>query len=116
MAVDQALLASANGTGQVTLRFYRWSPPTLSLGYFQAADQRREHQPSLSCDLVRRVTGGGAILHHRELTYSLCVPCENRLSNEHQVLYRLVHGAMIESLHEWGIDASLYLDRQNSSA
>ena len=116
MAVDQALLASANESGQVILRFYRWSPATLSLGYFQSADQRRQHQPSLSCDLVRRVSGGGAILHDRELTYSLCVPRKNRFSTEHEQLYRQMHDAIIDSLRDWAVAASLYADRENAPA
>ena len=116
MAVDQALLASANADGQVTLRFYRWAPATLSLGYFQVADQRREHPPSSHCDLVRRTTGGGAILHDRELTYSLCVPCTNRLSSSHQALYLQVHGAVIEALRDWGIEATLYSAGERAAA
>lgn len=107
MAVDQALLASANQTGQVTLRFYRWSPATLSLGYFQSVSQRVEHEASLGCPLVRRVTGGGAILHDRELTYSLCVPRHSRLAGAHAELYRQVHRALIETLRDSGIVAAL---------
>jgi lipoate-protein ligase A len=115
MAVDQALLASANSDGQVTLRFYRWAPATLSLGFFQYAEQRREHSASSNCPLVRRTTGGGAILHDRELTYSLCVPCTNRLSDAHQELYLHVHGALIEALRDWGIEASLHAGRERTS-
>src|SRR5687767_13677741 len=78
MAVDEALLASA-AAGVATLRFYTWSQPTLSLGYFQHAHQRDAHAASRSCPLVRRASGGGAILHDRELTYSLAVPLRQRL-------------------------------------
>src|ERR1700690_1334272 len=63
MALDEALLESADADGLATLRFYRWSEPTLSLGYFQAAADRRLHPASLDCTLVRRSSGGGAILH-----------------------------------------------------
>lgn len=108
MAVDQALLVSANETGQIILRFYRWSPATLSLGYFQSAAERETHSASIDCDLVRRTTGGGAILHDQELTYSLCVPCSNRFSANHAELYARVHGAVIESLRDWGVRATLY--------
>src|SRR5689334_21696416 len=74
MAIDDALLESAAEAGVATLRLYQWSEPTLSLGYFQAAAERKTHQPSLTCALVRRASGGGAILHDRELTYSLALP------------------------------------------
>ena len=76
MAVDEVLLdGSAAGSAPPTLRFYQWAPPCLSLGYFQAFDVvdvagcRR-----LGVDVVRRPTGGRAILHDRELTYSVALP------------------------------------------
>ena len=71
MAVDEALLIDAAENGVATLRFYQWSEPTLSLGYFQRYDDRDQHAASRECAVVRRQTGGGAILHDRELTYSL---------------------------------------------
>src|SRR5262245_32066382 len=76
MAVDQALLESAAASGGVALRFYQWSEPTLSLGYFQPIAARSEHPPSLHSPVVRRASGGGAILHDRELTYSIAAPSE----------------------------------------
>jgi len=74
MGVDEALLESAARNGCVTLRFYEWSPATLSLGYFQTTADRQQHAPSRDCATVRRFSGGGAILHDHELTYSLAVP------------------------------------------
>jgi len=73
MAVDEALLAAAHEPGALpVLRWYRWSEPTLSLGYFQ----RWNDVPRLlqSLPRVRRSTGGGAILHDNELTYSIVFP------------------------------------------
>jgi lipoate-protein ligase A len=61
----------------------------------------------LNCSLVRRSSGGGAILHDRELTYSICVPDDNRLSSASTELYDLVHQQIIELLAERGIEASL---------
>ena len=70
MARDAALLACRH---QPTLRFYRWSKPTVSLGYFQPlADLRSQKLEHAGYDLVRRRTGGKAILHQCEQTYSLC--------------------------------------------
>src|SRR5688572_19512152 len=74
MAVDEALLHSTAEGGQATLRFYTWEEPTLSLGHFQTLAEREQHQASLACPLVRRASGGGAILHDIELTYSICLP------------------------------------------
>lgn len=108
MAVDEALLESAAATGQITLRFYEWSPATLSLGYFQAADDRRLHPPSLECPLVRRSTGGGAILHDRELTYSLIVPINGRFNAEASAYYDALHETLVETLAQFDVQASLY--------
>jgi lipoate-protein ligase A len=76
MAVDEAiLLAVAEGAAAPTLRLYGWRPPGVSLGYFQPlareidAEACRRH----GYDIVRRPTGGRAILHDDEVTYSVCV-------------------------------------------
>ena len=110
MSVDQALLDTANETGLTTLRFYQWDEPTLSLGYFQNHTDRTNHAPSLNCPLIRRRTGGGAILHDRELTYSLCVPSANRWSSKNGELYETIHQILIEFLNAHGVDPMLYRD------
>lgn len=76
MAIDEAILEAA-AAGQVppTLRFYGWSPPCLSLGYSQSAGAvDRAACAQRNWDVVRRPTGGQAILHLDELTYSVCAP------------------------------------------
>lgn len=105
MAVDESLLQLADETGQGTLRFYQWSRPTLSLGYFQKFSDRKLHPPSVPCDIVRRSSGGGAIVHDLELTYSLSLPGTNRWSSKQNDLYGSVHDAMIRFLNERGIPA-----------
>ncbi|MFT5303613.1 MAG: lipoate-protein ligase A [Mariniblastus sp.] len=110
MAVDQAILETADQTGLITLRVYRWSQPTLSLGYFQSHKDRNLHSPSLDCDWVRRRTGGGAIMHDHELTYSLCVPSTHRWSNQNSELYRLVHRILIKIFAKQGAATTLYED------
>lgn len=66
-----------------TLRLYRWDPPTISLGYFQPyADYASLPSPAGDLPVVRRLTGGGAILHDQEVTYSLTLP------NDHPLLER----------------------------
>src|SRR4051812_39572627 len=79
MALDEALLHAAESDGTATLRFYGWREPTLSLGYFQKHVDRALHSASENCTLVRRTSGGGAILHDRELTYSIALPKSHRL-------------------------------------
>jgi lipoate-protein ligase A len=115
MAVDQALLETADKTGLITLRFYQWSKPTLSLGYFQNYKDRELHPPSLKCPLVRRRTGGGAIMHDHELTYSLCVPSTNRWSTKNGELYETIHRIIIDHLKEQGSEAVMYRDLESTS-
>ena len=76
MALDDALLARARETGDVHVRAYGWARPTLSLGRNQRAvglyDPHR--LAGRGIDVVRRPTGGRAILHWREVTYSVTAP------------------------------------------
>lgn len=96
MAVDEVLLADAAENGIATLRFYQWSEPTLSLGYFQRYEDRQPHAASRDCAAVRRQSGGGAILHDRELTYSLALPAGHPLAQQAEKLYTAVHRAFID--------------------
>jgi len=98
MAVDEALLGDAVENGIATLRLYQWSEPTLSLGYFQRYEDRNQHIASQKCACVRRQTGGGAILHDRELTYSLALPAAHPLARQSDGLYASVHDAVIAEL------------------
>jgi len=99
MAVDEVLLNTAGQSGLPTLRFYQWQRPTLSLGYFQKAADRTMHPSSLAADAVRRLSGGGAILHDQELTYSLVLPASHTLSRDTQALYNAVHRAILATLN-----------------
>ncbi len=108
MALDQALLQAADAYGQATLRFYAWETATLSLGYFQKLADRETHPGSLGCPVVRRASGGGAIVHDQELTFSLTFPSSNRWSGKNNDLYRSVHGCIVEYLISLGLDAGLY--------
>jgi lipoate-protein ligase A len=113
MAVDEALLRTATraGTdhaGGVILRFYQWAEPTLSLGYFQSVQDVALHKPARHLPLVRRATGGGAIVHHREITYSFVHPIRDRFSDEPNCLVRRLHGAVISTIKRvFGVEASL---------
>ena len=98
MAVDESLLAEAVDGNVATLRFYQWMEPTLSLGHFQRYDDRFQHPASTHCAVVRRQSGGGAIVHDRELTYSLTLPAGQPLSRDATALYTAVHNAFIHTL------------------
>jgi lipoate-protein ligase A len=109
MARDEALLLLVGlGASPPTLRFYRWSPPTISLGYFQ--DYRAYEElpaPAGELPVVRRQTGGGAILHDLELTYSLTLPLGHPwLEGAGSIgLYERVHAALAAVLVERGVPA-----------
>jgi lipoate-protein ligase A len=108
MAVDEVLLESAS-SGVATLRFYQWEEPTLSLGYFQSLADREGHTASRQCPIVRRTTGGGAIVHDRELTYSIALPRSDRATiRDSTGLYDLAHETLIGILAELGIPAVQY--------
>lgn len=112
MAVDEAILGALAtlppDRPQAVLRFYRWEVPTLSLGYFQHIAERTGHDASRDCPLVRRPSGGGAILHDRELTYSLTVSAGFPGSRPSTQLYQAVHRALLQTLQTFGIEARLW--------
>ncbi|MBA3697286.1 MAG: lipoate--protein ligase family protein [Planctomycetes bacterium] len=95
MAADEALLESAQAA---TLRLYRWTPATVSLGYFQDHAAIAPHLPA-GMPLVRRITGGGAIWHEHEVTYCL-VGTLGRDGWPQRVrdCYPLLHGALRATL------------------
>ena len=108
MAVDEALLETAAASSETTLRFYEWTPATLSLGYFQPHRERFGHEASRDCPMVRRSTGGGAIVHDHELTYSLVVPMDGRSNAAATGLYDAVHQSLVTTLSRLGVVASLH--------
>lgn len=100
MSLDEALLESA-AKGVASLRFYTWSEPTLSLGYFQGAAERLSNANLAGLAWVRRSTGGAAIVHHHELTYALALPpgkewtsAEHWICRAHHIVQRVLldHG------------------------
>jgi len=114
MAVDEALLEAAAAEGRSAMRFYRWEEPTLSLGYFQEFADRWKHPPSSRCPVVRRASGGGAILHDVELTYSLAIPDRHPLAANRLRTYQVIHETLIKTLAQWGIQAGMFPSQQGS--
>ncbi|RMF98770.1 MAG: hypothetical protein D6741_09165, partial [Planctomycetota bacterium] len=105
MAVDEFLLREAEREGIATVRLYRWSPATLSLGYFQRLEDRDRHPASAACPVVRRPSGGGAILHDDEWTYSIALPSGHPMAAKRDALYRAVHDALVHVLNAAGVPA-----------
>ena len=115
MGFDEALLEQAADSGVATLRFYQWQEPTLSLGYFQSYDERDTHAASRQAAVVRRQSGGGALMHDRELTYSLTLPADHPLARQSPQLYDVVHRSLIACLAAEGVGAALHSDRSDPS-
>lgn len=103
MALDAALLETGLREKRCIVRIYRWAAPTVTLGYFQRTleDTAATAGPALA-DLprVRRLTGGGAILHDQELTYSCVIPDTHPLRHAPYQLYGRIHTAIIQLLSE----------------
>ena len=101
MSADEAVLESAV-KGVASLRFYTWTEPTLTLGYFQPAADRDANLSRLPW--VRRSTGGAAIVHHHELTYALALPPgaewvsrEHWICRAHHIVRRVLAERGVES-------------------
>jgi lipoate-protein ligase A len=109
MARDEALLRRVGiHESPPTLRLYQWDPPTISLGYFQPIAQYDSLDPPAgNLPVVRRLTGGGAILHDLELTYSLILPVDHALlEGGANRLYEMVHDAVIVCLRAFQVGAA----------
>lgn len=107
MAWDQALMARARRTGEAVLRVYAWRGPTLSLGRNQTARGAYDlhRAAALGVSFVRRPTGGRALLHHREVTYSVTAPdaFDPTLSGA----YARINNLLLDALHALGVAAEL---------
>jgi lipoyl(octanoyl) transferase len=103
MALDEALMSRARRTGESVLRVYGWSEPTLSLGRHQRARgiYLEEMLANRGIRVVRRPTGGRALLHHREVTYSVTAPC----SAEEPLLaaYGAINALLLKALVALGV-------------
>lgn len=110
MAVDEALAEAVDrGDSSAVVRLYRWNPPCLSLGASQpphAADHK--FCSSRGIDVVRRPTGGRAVLHQRELTYLVAAPLgRDPFSHDLQAAYRRICEALVVGLRRLGVPAEL---------
>ncbi|MEJ2569461.1 MAG: hypothetical protein P8Y98_02880 [Anaerolineales bacterium] len=113
MAVDDAVLqAVCENKSPCTLRVYAWQPPCLSLGYAQPFhDLDISRLDELGWDVVRRPTGGRAILHTDELTYALIAPDSHpAFSGGVLASYRKLSAALVRALENLGLDVDVSPD------
>lgn len=115
MALDELLLARATRTGETVFRVYSWAAPTLSFGRNQRAqgvyDAARLSQRGVTT--VRRPTGGRALLHHREVTYSVTAPIGGRSLRS---TFHEINSLLCDGLGRLGVMASIAVAGPRTSA
>lgn len=119
MESDLAIMEEVSaGESPPTLRLYRWDPPAVSIGYFQ---DENEVVNAAACrkygiDVVRRPTGGRAVLHYHELTYSIVVPETHPFINNGGVVdaYRVISRGIVTAFNLLGIVTSITPEDQCS--
>lgn len=115
MAVDQWLLEGLGDTA--LLRYYTWSEPTVTLGYFESLADAKRDFPSEELTYVRRWTGGGIVDHRVDVTYSLFFPkghpVEQMRGNQS---YEMIHALLADSMQKSGVECKLTLEEENAGA
>ncbi len=111
MAIDEALFNYVQKNKECSiLRFYRWEKPTLSIGYNQKVKEtvNMNFLSINGIEIVRRITGGKAVLHDDEVTYSISSSASIMVENKSVIeSFHLISSALIEGLKILGINASL---------
>lgn len=105
MALDKAIMVTAEIP---TVRFYQWHPPAVSVGCFQGLEEEVDIEKcqKLGISYVRRITGGGAVFHDKEITYSISIKEENPfIPKDLSKSYETICGAVILGLRKLGLEA-----------
>lgn len=109
MSIDESVMIHVGqNMSPPTLRLYGWSPPAVSIGYFQGLSEEIDLNmcKEMGVDYVRRITGGGAVFHESELTYSLAISQVNTIIPQNILeSYRVICGGIIQGLKEFDIKA-----------
>lgn len=105
MAVDDYIFHSLEDAPHTYLRFYQWEKPTVSLGYSQNIHKvvDMDYCQQNGIDIVRRITGGKLVLHHKEITYSVCSSDRTIFTSTLPGSYKLISQALIRGLEKMGL-------------
>lgn len=116
MALDEALMSYARANGCWILRVYAWSIPTISFGRNQTARDRYDlaRIGALGMGVVRRPTGGRAILHDREVTYSVTAPVSD--AGDLRESFLRINRVLLGALRSMGVDAEAAAPRRRAPA
>ncbi|WP_174888188.1 lipoate--protein ligase family protein [Brevibacillus laterosporus] len=111
MAIDEAILTlHSQGKVPPTVRFYTWNPATLSIGYFQKMEKEIniDEVKRLGLGLVRRPTGGRAVLHDAELTYSVIVSEDHpQMPKSVTEAYKVISMGLLHGFQKLGLKAEM---------
>ena len=108
MAIDEAICKMHYLIKKPTVRFYSWKPAAISIGYFQGLTEEVDTKKcsELCIDVVRRITGGGAVFHDAELTYSFVCSEESGLVSKNILeSYKKICNSLILGFKELGLNA-----------
>jgi len=108
MAADETLAAEAARLGGTLVRLYGWTSTTVSLGAFQPIGGLEHSVPLAGLPVVRRPSGGGAIIHGTDLTYAAAVPRRHPWGSTPRAFYDALHAEMVAELRARGIAARLH--------
>jgi len=111
MAIDEAIaIACDKQLSPPTLRLYTWNPPCISIGYFQDVNEVIDivECRNQNIDIVRRLTGGKAVLHNKELTYSIISPSKNDIFPKYiKGSYKAIADCLLRGIKNLGISGEI---------
>jgi len=109
MAIDYAILkAVGSGEQPPTLRFYKWANPTITIGHFQSVESEvhLDAAQKRGIDVIRRITGGGTVFHHLEITYSFVIPINHKkIPRDILQTFNSICSPIIKALIKMGVPA-----------
>jgi len=110
MSIDESVMIHvAQNKSPPTIRLYGWRPPAVSIGYFQGLEEEIDLNmcKELGVDYIRRITGGGAVFHDSEVTYSFAIHEMNSLIPKNVLdSYKVICSGIIEGLKDLEIEAN----------
>jgi len=116
MAIDESILLAQKGQPNPTLRFYEWTSPAFSFGYFQdiASEVDVEACRADGIELVKRMTGGGTVVHGWELTYTLAL-ARDAAEMDISDVYQRIGQSLVKAFQKLGVSAQCYTACPDSS-
>ena len=114
MAIDEAMLLTQQANSQPTLRFYDWLQPAFSFGYFQRISEEVDVAACAAqgIEIVRRMTGGGTVVHGQDVTYTIIVPHDSGgFPKDISAAYCTIGNCLINGLQRLDVDVAPQVDK-----